>query len=35
LTLRFYLEEGQVGDLSKGARDLVQFIGQQPMEQAG
>lgn len=35
LTLRFYLEDGQVGDLSKGTRDLVQFIGQQPMGQAG
>jgi tellurite methyltransferase len=32
LTLRFYLEEGRVGDLNKGTRDLVQFIGQQPLE---
>ena len=32
LTLRFYREEGPVGDLGRGTRDLVQFIGQRPLE---
>lgn len=35
LTLRFYREEGRVGELGKGTRDLVQFIGQRPSDQAG
>lgn len=30
LTLRFYREEGRLGDLAKGTRDLVQLIGQRP-----
>jgi tellurite methyltransferase len=30
LTLRFYREEGRLGDLSRGTRDLVQLIGQRP-----
>ena len=32
LTLRFYREDGLVGDLGRGTRDLVQFIGQRPLE---
>ncbi len=30
LTLRFYREEGRLGDLTRGTRDLVQLVGQRP-----
>ena len=30
LTLRFYREEGRLGDLTRGTRDLVQLVAQRP-----
>jgi SAM-dependent methyltransferase len=35
LTLRFYREEGRVGDLDKGTRDLAQLVGQRPANPGG